>query len=59
LSASLWVSVKGGGSCHNPNYKGNIFLATSVTKKLDHYNSLKLFTLSFFFKTIKDAMVGE
>ena len=37
MSASLWVSVKGGGSCHNPNYKGNIFLATSVTKKLDHY----------------------
>lgn len=34
MSASLWVSVKGGGSCHNPNYKGNIFLATSVTKKL-------------------------
>ena len=38
LTTSLWAAVKGGGNCGYPNGKQVVFLATNVTKKLDHYN---------------------
>jgi len=31
------AAVKGGGNCIHPNGKRLDFLATNVTKKLDHY----------------------